>query len=239
MADLRRTEELTTALGEMEARYRCLADHSPLGVGVVGLLDDDLWVVSINGVGAAHFASHPKDVEGRRFSELGYGAGELQGIVAKYREAERTGGPVRFEQEVSCAPRPPRHLEVTLWRIDAPGPTRICAIADDVTGQKRLAAPLPFSEHLASVSALAAGIAHEVNNPLAYVMGNMTFVLEEITRHLARIDTAGSASVLADGETTELRDGLLKVSRAIADAQGGAERIRQIVKSLRIIAQRD
>jgi signal transduction histidine kinase len=65
----------------------------------------------------------------------------------------------------------------------------------------------------ASIGRLAAGVAHEVNNPLAYVMGNV-----------AHVDAA-----LAEGAGPERVPAL---RQALSDALQGATRIREIVRSL-------
>src|SRR4051794_35545186 len=79
---------LEAALHDTEARYRFIMDHAPFGVSVLELLDDDLLVVSINAVGARHFALSREEVEGRRISELGCTADEITGLVGRHREAQ-------------------------------------------------------------------------------------------------------------------------------------------------------
>ncbi|MDB4929432.1 MAG: Sensory box histidine kinase/response regulator, partial [Myxococcaceae bacterium] len=70
---------------------------------------------------------------------------------------------------------------------------------------------LVVAERMASVGTLAAGVAHEINNPLAYVQGNLDFVLEKLAAE--------------KGLDPEL--GL-----ALEDAREGAVRVREIVRDL-------
>jgi PAS domain S-box-containing protein len=80
---------------------------------------------------------------------------------------------------------------------------------------------LVVAERLATAGQLAAGVGHEINNPLAYVLANMTYALEE----LGRLKTP----------TPEVD--LPEVQRALVQAQLGAERIRDIVRDLRIFSR--
>jgi PAS domain S-box-containing protein len=91
----------------------------------------------------------------------------------------------------------------------------------DVTEQRRLQAHLVFADRLASIGTLAAGVAHEINNPLAYLLASIQF-LEGRLRE-------GRDGAEADGETLE----------AVSEARDGAQRIAEIVRSLRTFAQRD
>src|SRR5262249_28547288 len=68
---------------------------------------------------------------------------------------------------------------------------------------------------------LAAGVAHEINNPLAYVLLNLTFVAEELPR-------------LLDGPPS---DRAREVGVALDHARNGAERIRDIVRSLKTFSR--
>ena len=90
-----------------------------------------------------------------------------------------------------------------------------------------------------SLSTLAAGIAHEINNPLAYLMTNLEFVTEEIarTRRLLSASGAGLAQIPGGQSLMLAVPRLLEVEEALSDALGGAERVRQIVKNLRLLSR--
>ncbi|MDY7225975.1 PAS domain-containing protein [Hyalangium rubrum] len=79
------------------------------------------------------------------------------------------------------------------------------------------------SEKLAVAGQLAAGVGHEINNPLSFVMGNIHFALEQVSS----LPEAMVRQAL--GETTE----------ALEEARQGAERIRGIVRDLKTFARGD
>ncbi len=82
---------------------------------------------------------------------------------------------------------------------------------------------LLLADRLASIGQLAAGVGHEINNPLAYVVGNLRFIQEELLRlHGPSVDP----------ERQELMD-------ALAEAREGAERVRLIVQDLKSVARED
>ena len=59
----------------------------------------------------------------------------------------------------------------------------LMSVAVDITEYKHLQAQIAQSDRLASMGMLAAGVAHEINNPLAYVLFN----LESLTNHLPKL----------------------------------------------------
>jgi PAS domain S-box-containing protein len=79
------------------------------------------------------------------------------------------------------------------------------------------------SEKLAVAGQLAAGVGHEINNPLSFVMGNIHFALEQIST-LSQV---------------EAREALQETAEALAEAREGAERIRGIVRDLKTFARAD
>ncbi len=96
-------------------------------------------------------------------------------------------------------------------------PARLIGELSDVSGQMQLQARLALTERLATVGTLAAGVAHEINNPLAWITSNLHYVTEE----LARAAQPGLEDVLA----------------ALNDARSGADRVSTIVRDLKMFAR--
>lgn len=96
-------------------------------------------------------------------------------------------------------------------------------IARDVSEQVKLQERLVVADRLASVGTLAAGMAHEINNPLAYVSANLDVMIEEL-----RVIGGGSPS----GRLKELEE-------MAVQAQGGADRIKKIVRGLMTFSRAD
>ena len=89
----------------------------------------------------------------------------------------------------------------------------------DITDRKQIEAQLMAADRMVSVGTLAAGVAHEINNPLAYVIANLAYALEAV-------------QTIQDVKTRETVD-------ALREAQQGAERVRQIVRDLKAFSRTD
>lgn len=92
-------------------------------------------------------------------------------------------------------------------------------ISHDVTETRRLQLELDTGRRLATMGMLAAGVAHEINNPLSSVISNLAHVCTQLAR-------GGDAAVSAR-----------EIGEALDDARGGAERIRDIAKDLKTLAR--
>jgi signal transduction histidine kinase len=75
---------------------------------------------------------------------------------------------------------------------------------------------LAAADRMAALGTLASGIAHEINNPLTYVMANLQTLAERLPAS-------------SDSSTRELSD-------VVADALDGAERIRKLVKQVQMVS---
>jgi len=96
--------------------------------------------------------------------------------------------------------------------------------AQDVTDKKKLHARLLLTDRLASLGTLAGGIAHEINNPLSFVLANLEYLGEEL-RLLPR----------PPGEAARLGE----LDLVVDEARQGAERVRRVVRDLRLFAREE
>ena len=97
-------------------------------------------------------------------------------------------------------------------------------LARDVTERSELFTRLAVADRMLSVGTLAAGVAHEINNPLAFVVSNLALLAEQLPRLLA-----GDPSRLDRAAVEEL----------LLDAREGASRVSAIVRDLRALARPD
>jgi PAS domain S-box-containing protein len=98
----------------------------------------------------------------------------------------------------------------------------------DLTSQRDIEAiqancqkQLVFADRMAAVGTLAAGVAHEINNPLSFVVANVDMAIEEI-----RAIGGGSPS----GRMRDLED-------MLREARQGTERVTKIVRSLKTFSR--
>ncbi|MEZ4365149.1 MAG: PAS domain S-box protein [Kofleriaceae bacterium] len=64
-------------------------------------------------------------------------------------------------------------MEIAAKTIEFQGATSILVVGRDVSERHRLQARLAQADRLAAIGTLAAGVGHEINNPLTYVMLNL------------------------------------------------------------------
>lgn len=121
---------------------------------------------------------------------------------------------------------------------------------------KQAQSKLLQSEKLASIGTLAAGVAHEINNPIGFISGNFQ-VLEQYSasfkkyfESLAKLKAAIDAKdmdqvVLCSAQAEQIKEDvniefmLGDLDNLIKESQSGAERIKKIVGDLRTFARAD
>ena len=102
------------------------------------------------------------------------------------------------------------------------GARTVATILRDVTERRMMAEQLQFAERMASLGTLAAGVAHEINNPMSYVLANLEFLSELL------VDGIAGPRPTPDAEVAEL----------IAEAGNGARRVVHIVRDLKAFSRR-
>ena len=207
----RRVAERTTELeavaadhARSEARYRTLIESMHEGLWVLDSSDTTTLVNSRLG----EILGYPvADLVGRKPQDLALDTGAAACTATLQRAHGGLSGPADWDLRKSDGHRVAAIVQVSPL-LDTTGGYAGCVITVmDVTERNQLQHQLARSDRLASLGLLAAGVGHEINNPLTYVIAN----LEEL------------ATKSAPGP---LRD---RAKEALA----GAQRVRDIVKDLR------
>lgn len=123
------------------------------------------------------------------------------------KAGDKAGGFATVDIEGSVAP----------IAIDAGSAFGSVMVFRDVGERRRLERRLGMSERLAAIGTMAAGMQHEINNPLASVVANVQFALEAL-----RSKPRGPSP-----------EEIAELVTALEDATEGAERVRRTVEDLR------
>ncbi len=207
------------ALARSEADFGRVVERSPLGV----VAERHGRIVYANAAAGRTFGVAARELVGTAFVDL---------AQPEYRHVlERRSA--RFAR--SNVPPPP--MEMDLRKIDGgvcvvrcipattavfEGERAMFTMLEDITEQRQLQASLQQADRLASVGSMAAGVAHEINNPLAYVVTNLELLQEAV--------------VTAEALDPALRR---RLESTLADAVDGSQRVRHIVGDLRRFARTD
>jgi PAS domain S-box-containing protein len=99
---------------------------------------------------------------------------------------------------------------------DGSAPTHFVLTCRDVTERNRIRAKLALAERMATVGTLAAGVGHEINTPLGFIITNLQGLAQRLSN-----EPTGDGDVLA----------------LVRDSLDGAEKIRVIVRDLKILSR--
>jgi PAS domain S-box-containing protein len=113
-------------------------------------------------------------------------------------------------------------LEGEAVRVDFDGEPSIVVMGHDVTERDQMFARLALADRMLTVGTLAAGVGHEINNPLAYV----TSSLELLAAELPSLRVAAGS---------RLNDASLRT--LVSDACDGVSRVSTIVRDLRSLSR--
>jgi PAS domain S-box-containing protein len=193
------------ALHEREARLRAIYDHEPECVKV---LDPEGRLIEMNSTGLRLIEAESLEaVRGAAVADL---------VTPEYRDRftdltrrVAAGGDGHLEFEMVGLKGTRRWLETHAAPLrDASGRvTAVLGITRDVSQQKALAAELQQAQKLESVGLLAGGVAHDFNNMLGVIQGQIELAREDLppgSPAIERLDQALDAARRSAGLTRQL-----------------------------------
>lgn len=218
LSDLNPQRRAAEALRESEERFRTVVQNAPDGVAILRertILYLNERAASLLGLPGASAGV------GRQITEFLH---PVDAALAQKRIGKilNTGRRPKEPQEYRSVAANGREVsvEISSIPIDLDGERAILAFARDVTERKAIQARLAQADRLAALGVLSAGVAHEINNPLSYVLLNLEFLERELKRL----------------HEPERRETLLA---RVNEAKHGAERVATIVRDLKTFARGD
>ncbi|MET0400955.1 MAG: PAS domain S-box protein, partial [Cystobacter sp.] len=100
----------------------------------------------------------------------------------------------------------------------------VASITRDITERRQVQERMLATERMVSLGTLAAGVAHEINNPLAYMLSNLHFVDTEVRAMAQRVDELSG-------------DQGQEIQQALREAIDGGNRVRDIVRDLKTFSR--
>jgi len=200
-----------------EERYRSLMEHAE---DAISILTPDGIIREVNGCWEEVFGRSRADVVGRPISTFD-SPGHEQDNSDSYRSLIEGGSGRSGPITLTRADGSELLMEFSVSAIEVAGERLVLSIGRDVSKQVRSQAQLMVADRMVSIGMLAAGVAHEINNPLAAVCGN----LELATRDLERLRMELGESLSVEPLVAE-----------IADAREAADRVRAIARDLKVFS---
>lgn len=182
------------------------------------LIADDFRYALWNRTAAAIFGITAADALGKTDSDL-FGADLAREIRRLDLEVCGRDGVVSTPEEVVT--RPTRSFVIRTHRVVVRGhdgnPRLLLGVAEDITAERRARETAIHSAKLASLGEMAAGIAHEINNPLGIIHGTATIITRLLERppiDLAKLHQLANSVVDTSERIEAIVKGLRSLSRA-------------------------
>ncbi len=211
-------EKAMAVLREAEERYRRLVVTSPSAIFV----DRGDGLVFVNSSALALLGAAREDqLHGRPMIDLVHPDSRAQ--VEEHLHSLRSGAQTFRARDVKLVriDNALLDVEVTGIAFAYDGAPAAQLVVHDLTERKAMQAQLVAAGRLASLGALARGVAHEINNPLSYVISGLDQVATDLSELSATVPDERLAETMA----------------ALADARHGANQVRYIVNDLQVFSR--
>lgn len=212
-------DERTTRLAQSEARYRELVENAPMGVLACDA-SGQLTAINRRLLEIMGSPQRPEEVQCNLLESPALIRAGVADVLRRSMEADSVvASEHRYTSEWDVA------VDIRLTAAPLHGSqgelTGALGMVEDIGERKALEGRLRQSQRLESVGQLAAGLAHEINNPLAYVRANLTLLQKEWEGLRQSLPTRNGEEPIEEGEAL------------IEESLEGVDRVAGIVRDMR------
>lgn len=122
------------------------------------------------------------------------------------------------------------HDQLRLIRDEQGAPLEVIGSLTDISDRKQMEERLLQAQNMASIGQLAAGVAHEINNPVGFVTSNIGTLKSYADTLFELVERNASAEQMAQADFAFLREDTAALVRESLD---GLRRVRDIVQALK------
>jgi PAS domain S-box-containing protein len=260
-----RVRRAGVALAQSEQRFRTIFDNIRDAILILDLADGH--VIEVNPRMLAMYGYGPHEVASLTPEKLGQNTEPYsQQVWLAKMAATASGGPQFFLWRARRKDGELFWVEISMLRTSINGQERMLVVTHDVSQRKaqeqELVSALEYqrqlnkrleeaqsqllqSEKMASIGQLAAGVAHEINNPIGFVSSNVFTLERYITQMFSLLDTyekamshvaeqdensIAVAAVKKQIDFTYLREDIFSL---IHESSSGLARVKKIVQDLK------
>jgi PAS domain S-box-containing protein len=211
LRDIRERKAAEAALRRSEHRFRRLIEAAPDAIGVY----QDERLAYVNPAFVA-LCGRPSDQLVQR-DVTDFVHADDRKLVSELRASSTAGSaqPSPLEYRMLHADGRVVNVETLSLPIEYEGRAAVLGFTRDTTERKLLQTHLALRDRMAMLGMLAASVAHEINNPLAYA----TLNVEAIVRELERLTPEGVRPEV-EPSIAAARDGLARVASIVRDLKG-------------------
>lgn len=232
-------------LGMSELRSRTLMDSASCGILV---LDQSGIILEVNKKGEELFGNPKEEILNKNYKNFFvakedqiYASTELKELITQKKLPPKEG-------YIKDAKGAIRDIEYSAVCVEIGNENLLLFILNDVTERNSMRIQTLLSDKLATMGTLAAGIVHEINNPITWILSNLNFLKEHIKALQDGIDNLHTVTQRSNFNISvlqitnfmeELKNQFISFQEVINDSLQGGEQVQDIIHNLKGFARTD
>jgi signal transduction histidine kinase len=152
---------------------------------------------------------------------------DREAVTLHLSQAGREADPPPVVARLTVGP-PGRWIELSSSALQTPDGPAILSVIRDVTDRRRLELESAAQNRMATVGTLAAGVAHEINNPLCFMQLNLEMLRDDLPNVLDQLAQADDAAAREQARSD--------LEARLEDVLTGAGRVRAVVSDLKVFS---